>query len=56
MNRLLCAPAPLLGLAPLAFAQDTLRVGDVSASRGTKVTGAIHLQDGARRLRGPRQG
>jgi predicted deacylase len=35
-----------LGLAPLALAQDSLRVGDASASRGTKVTGAIHIPDG----------
>lgn len=36
----------LLAFGPLAFAQDTLRVGDASAARGTKVTGAIHVPDG----------
>ena len=36
----------LIGLAPLAFAQDTLKVGDASAPRGTKVTGVIRVPDG----------
>ena len=36
----------LLALAPCAFAQDTLRVGDVSAARGTKATGVIRIPDG----------
>jgi len=36
----------LLGLAPCAFAQDTLKVGDVSAARGTKATGMIRIPDG----------
>ncbi len=36
----------LVSLAPLAFAQDTLKVGDVTAVRGTKGTGAIHIPDG----------
>ena len=44
MKRLLSLA--LLGLAPLALAQDVLKVGEVSAARGTKVTGAIHIQDG----------
>ena len=46
MKRLLPISALLLGLGPSALAQDTLRVGDVSAARGTKATGAIHLPDG----------
>ena len=45
MKRLLLSG--LLGLAPLVSAQDVLKVGDVSASRGTKATGAIHIPDGA---------
>ena len=36
----------LIGVAPLALAQDTLKVGDVSAARGTKVTGVIRIPDG----------
>jgi predicted deacylase len=36
----------LLGLAPVVFAQDTLKVGEVSATRGTKVTGVIRIPDG----------
>jgi len=36
----------LLGLATLSSAQDVLKVGDVSAARGTKVTGAIRIPDG----------
>ena len=36
----------LLGFAALASAQDALTVGDVSAARGTKVTGAIRIPDG----------
>lgn len=36
----------LIGIAPLALAQDTLKVGDVSAARGTKVTGVITIPDG----------
>ena len=38
--------AALLALAPLALAQDTLKVGDASATRGTKVTGIIRVPDG----------
>ncbi len=36
----------LLGLAPLAPAQEMLRVGEVSAVRGTKATGVIRIPDG----------
>ena len=43
MKRLLVVA--LLAFAPLALAQDALRVGDVVAARGTKMTGAIHIPD-----------
>ena len=36
----------LIGIAPLAFAQDTLKVGEVSAARGMKATGVIRIPDG----------
>ncbi len=36
----------LIGIAPLAFAQDTLKVGDVSAARGNRATGVIRIPDG----------
>lgn len=36
----------LSSLSPLAFAQDTLKVGEVSAARGTKATGVIRIPDG----------
>jgi predicted deacylase len=36
----------LFGLAPLAIAQDTLKVGDVSVTRGSKATGVIRIPDG----------
>lgn len=36
----------LLAFGPLALAQDTLRVGEVSVARGTKAQGAIHIPDG----------
>lgn len=46
MKRLLSASAVLFCFAPLALAQDVLRVGDVSAARGTKSTGVIRIPDG----------
>jgi predicted deacylase len=46
MKRFLPVSILFLGLAPLAPAQEVLKVGDVSAVRGTKVTGVIHIQDG----------
>ncbi|MEO8499669.1 MAG: M14 family metallopeptidase [Vicinamibacteria bacterium] len=46
MKRLLSVSTLLLGLASFAGAQDVLKVGDVTAARGTKVTGAIHIPDG----------
>ncbi len=36
----------LIGIAPLALAQDTLKVGDVSAARGNRATGVIRIPDG----------
>ena len=36
----------LIGMAPLALAQDTLKVGDVSAARGNRATGVIRIPDG----------
>jgi predicted deacylase len=42
----LVVSALLIGAVPLALAQDALRVGDVAAARGTKVTGVIHVPDG----------
>lgn len=38
--------AALIGLAPLTFAQDTLKVGDVVATRGTRATGVLRIPDG----------
>ena len=46
MKRLLSVPVLLLGFGPLVLAQDTLRVGDAAAARGTKVTGVIRVPDG----------
>ena len=46
MNRLLSAAAVSFCLSPFSSAQDTLRVGDVSASRGSKATGVIRIPDG----------
>ena len=48
MKHLLSASIFLFCLTPLALAQgaDTLRVGDVSASRGTTATGVIRIPDG----------
>ena len=46
MKCLLPVSVLLLGFGPLVLAQDALRVGDASAARGTKVTGAIHIPDG----------
>jgi hypothetical protein len=36
----------LLGQAPLALAQDTLRAGDARAGRSAKAAGSIRIPDG----------
>lgn len=46
MKRALSVSVLLFCLTPLAPAQEILRVGDVSVSRGTKATGVLKILDG----------
>lgn len=46
MKRLMFASVVLAALAPLAFAQDVLKVGEVLAARGVRSTGVIRVLDG----------